>query len=165
MRVIALAASLVLALVTGGEARAADPAPALTVPTLAGPDFDLATQHDKVVIVNFWATWCVPCRAEMPALDAFFKKHHSEGLEMLGLSVDSPSALAKVKQTAGTVSYPIAVARDAKTNGFAAPNALPMTYIIDRKGVIKAVLKPEDDKGLDEAQLTKMVEPLLKSWP
>jgi len=158
---ISCAGALLLAV----SASAADPAPALSVPTLAGPAFDLSAQRGHVVIVNFWATWCVPCRAEMPAFDAFYKKHHDEGLEMIGLSVDTPAALAKVKQTAGTVSYPIAVARDAQTNGFPAPSALPITYIIDRKGRVEAVLMPEDDKGLDEAKLDKIVEPLLKNAP
>jgi thiol-disulfide isomerase/thioredoxin len=141
----------------------AEPAPALSVPTLAGPNFDLSAQRGHVVIVNFWATWCVPCRAEMPMLDAFYKKHHGEGLDMVGLSVDSPGALTKVKQVSATVSYPMAVARDALTNGFAAPNALPLTYVIDAKGAVNAVIMPEDDKGVDEAKLAAIIEPLLKS--
>jgi len=155
------AGALLLAL----SAAAADPAPALVAPTLAGTAFDLSAQRGHVVVINFWATWCVPCRAEMPAFDAFYKKHRDEGLEMIGLSVDTPAALAKVKQVAGMVSYPIAVARDAQTNGFPAPSALPITYIIDRKGLVKAVLMPEDDKGLDEAKLDKIVAPLLKNGP
>jgi thiol-disulfide isomerase/thioredoxin len=152
-----------VALLLAGAACAADSAPALAVPTLAGPDFDLSAQRGHVVIVNFWATWCVPCRAEMPMLDDFYRKHHGEGLEMIGLSVDLPAALAKVKQAAGTVSYPMAVARDARSNGFPAPNALPITYVIDAKGSVQAVLMPEDDKGLDEKKLAGIVGPLLKS--
>jgi len=153
------------ALLLAAFAASAEPAPALVVPTLAGTSFDLSAQRGHVVIVNFWATWCVPCRAEMPVLDAFFKKHNGEGLQMIGLSVDSPAALAKVKQVSATVSYPIAVARDAQTNGFAAPNALPVTYIIDSKGAVKAVLMPEDDRGVDEAKLAHIVEPLLQTGP
>ena len=141
-----------------------------TGPGFVGADpgrarFRSRRERGHVVIVNFWATWCVPCRAEMPMLDAFYKKHRGEGLDIIGLSVDSPSALPKVKQVAATVSYPMAVARDAQANGFPAPNALPMTYVIDGKGEVKAVLMPEDDKGLDEAKLAKIVEPLMKAWP
>ena len=153
------------ALLLAGLSVAAEPAPALSVPTLAGTAFDLSAQRGHVVIVNFWATWCVPCRAEMPMLDAFYKKHSGEGLQMIGLSVDTPAALAKVKQVAATVSYPMAVARDAQSNGFPAPNALPVTYVIDAKGAVKAVLTPEDDKGVDEAKLARIVEPLLKTGP
>ena len=151
------------ALLLAGFCASAEPAPALSVATLAGPAFDLSAQRGHVVIVNFWATWCVPCRAEMPMLDAFYKKHRGEGLEMIGLSVDTPAALAKVRQVAATVSYPMAVARDAQANGFAAPNALPVTYVIDAKGAVQAVMMPEDDKGVDEAKLAGIVEPLLRS--
>ena len=141
---------------------AAEPAPALTVPTLAGPSFDLAGQRGHVVIVNFWATWCVPCRAEMPMLDAFYKKHKDQGLTLLGLSIDTPKAMDNVKKIAGTVTYPIAVARDAQANGFPAANALPITYIIDAKGQIQATLVPEA-QGLSEDKLAALVEPLLKN--
>ena len=140
---------------------AAEPAPALSVPTLAGPAFDLSAQRGHVVIVNFWATWCVPCRAEMPVLDAFYKKHQAQGLTLIGVSVDTPYALPKVKSVAAAVSYPIAVARDALSNGFPAINELPVTYVIDAQGQVKATLKP-DEKGLTEQQLAALVEPLLK---
>lgn len=151
------------ALLLAGSLAAAEPAPALSVPTLSGAAFDLSAQRGHVVIVNFWATWCVPCRAEMPMLDSFYKKHHGEGLEMIGLSIDTPSALAKVKQAAGTISYPVAVARDAKSNGFPAPNALPVTYVIDAQGKIATVMMPENGEGISEQKLAETIEPLLKS--
>ncbi len=150
-----------LALLALSRPVAAEPAPALTVPTLAGPSFDLAALRGHVVIVNFWATWCVPCRAEMPMLDAFYKKHKDQGLVMLGLSIDTPKALDSVKKIAGTVSYPIAVARDAQANGFPAANALPITYVIDAQGQVRATVMPEE-QGLGEDKLAALVEPLLK---
>jgi len=154
---------LVICVLTAGFARfaAAEPAPALIVPTLDGPVFDLSAQRGHVVIVNFWATWCVPCRAEMPMLDAFYKKHQAQGLTLLGLSVDTPSALDKVKKAASSVSYPVAVVRDAQANEFPTANALPVTYIIDAKGEVRAKVIP-DVGGLTERQLAAVVEPLLK---
>ena len=60
------------------------PAPQLVAPELNGQAFDLSAQRGHIVIVNFWATWCVPCREEMPAIDAFYKQHHDEGVEVIG---------------------------------------------------------------------------------
>jgi len=115
-------------------------APALVVTQLDGRVFDLAALRGKVVIVNFWASWCSPCRAEMPQLDAFYRRHHAQGLELLGLSVDDPQDLATVAHIMKGFSYPAAMAVAAKVNDFGAPVAVPMTWIIDAKGVVRARL-------------------------
>lgn len=116
------------------------PAPALIVPRLDGRTFDLAALRGQVVIVNFWASWCSPCRAEMPQLDAFYRQHHAQGLELLGLSVDDPQDRATVVHIMKSFSYPAAMAVAAKVNDFGAPLAVPMTWIIDAKGVVRARL-------------------------
>jgi cytochrome c biogenesis protein CcmG, thiol:disulfide interchange protein DsbE len=116
------------------------PAPALIVPRLDGRTFDLAALRGQVVIVNFWASWCSPCRAEMPQLDAFYRQHHAQGLELLGLSVDDPQDRATVAHIMKSFSYPAAMAVAAKVNDFGAPLAVPMTWIIDAKGVVRARL-------------------------
>ena len=84
---------LAFASVTVGNA-----APALVVPELDGQTFDLSALRGKVVIVNFWATWCPPCRKEMPALDAFYRRYHGNGLEMIGVSADRPHDRSDVIQ-------------------------------------------------------------------
>jgi cytochrome c biogenesis protein CcmG, thiol:disulfide interchange protein DsbE len=116
------------------------PAPALIVPRLDGRTFDLAALRGQVVIVNSWASWCSPCRAEMPQLDAFYRQHHAQGLELLGLSVDDPQDRATVAHIMRSFSYPAAMAVAAKVNDFGAPLAVPMTWIIDAKGVVRARL-------------------------
>jgi cytochrome c biogenesis protein CcmG, thiol:disulfide interchange protein DsbE len=63
------------------------PAPALVVQELNGKTFDLAALRGHVVVVNFWATWCPPCRKEMPALSAFYRQYHSRGVEMIGIAI------------------------------------------------------------------------------
>ena len=135
-------------------------APALRVSTLAGEAFDLGDLRGKVVIVNFWATWCSPCRQEMPALSAFYQKHHAQGVEMIGLSVDQGRDRKDVRKVAKTVAYPVALASDARTNGFGDADGLPITCVIDSAGVIRAVF--HDKKGaVTEQSLETVVTPLL----
>lgn len=139
-----------------------DPAPALTVTQLDGKPFDLNALKGHVVVLNLWATWCEPCRKEMPALDGFYKKYHDRGVVVFGLSEDDTDAAAEVRATMAAFSYPAALARGAHDNGFHMPRALPLTYIIDATGVIRATLWPGGTQVTEE-NLEKAVEPLLLS--
>src|ERR1700684_886482 len=84
--------AMILAIAQGSSAFAAmevgQPAPSLVVQELDGQTFDLGAVRGKVVVVSFWATWCPPCRKEMPVLDALYRRYHGQGLEMIGLSAD-----------------------------------------------------------------------------
>ena len=103
---------LVAALLTGcaatvvvdTPARAApemdQPAPPLVASALDGQTFDLAKLRGKVILVNFWATWCAPCRREMPVLDAFYRRYHGQGLELIGISIDFARDAAKMRKAA-----------------------------------------------------------------
>lgn len=140
------------------------PAPALVVPELNGQPFDLAALRGKVVVVNYWATWCPPCREEMPALDAFYRHYHERGVEMIGLSADRPrdrDAAAKMMQS---FAYPAAMMKDARPNGFGAPESLPVTYVIDAEGIVRAKLQP-DQTVVTEQGLAALVQPLLPAQP
>lgn len=132
-------------------------APPLVLKQLDGAAFDLAALRGHVTIVNFWATWCPPCRAEMPALDAFHRAHPE--VAMIGVSVDKTRDRDAVDEAAKTVHYPIAVLADAERNGFGKPSALPITYIVDGASVIRAVLTSDPDP-LTEARLAQAVQPL-----
>jgi len=135
-------------------------APALSVPEPDGQTFDLSAQRGKVVIVNFWATWCPPCREEMPALDAFYRRYHSQGLEMIGLSADRPHDRSDVVRVMKSFSYPAAMLNDAKVNDFGAPSVLPVTFVVGRDGVVRARLTP-DETPVTEKSLADAVLPLL----
>jgi cytochrome c biogenesis protein CcmG, thiol:disulfide interchange protein DsbE len=136
------------------------PAPALIVQELDGHSFDLTAQRGKVVIVNFWATWCPPCRAEMPMIDDFYRRYHSQGLELIGVSADSPHDRSEVVKVIQSLSYPMAMLDDAKTNGFGSPDELPVTYVIDRIGLVRAEFTP-DGGPISAAALETSVVPLL----
>jgi peroxiredoxin len=140
------------------------PAPALSATELNGQGFDLGTLRGRVVIVNFWATWCAPCRAEMPALDAFYRQHHDQGVDMIGISADRARDRSDVVKVMQTFAYPAAMLRDARPNGFGAPEALPETFVIDQTGVVRAKFQP-DQTGVTEQSLAAAVLPLLPRKP
>lgn len=154
---LSLACDLALAAADVGQ-----PAPQLAATELDGHVFDLGALRGKVVIVNFWATWCVPCRAEMPALDAFYRRYHDQGLEMIGISADRPRDRSDVVKMMQAFAYPAAMLRDAKVNGFGAPEAIPVTFVIDQSGIVRAMFRA-DQTEVTEQSLAAAVLPLLTS--
>ena len=148
-------AALAFASATVGQA-----APALVVQELDGQTFDLGAQHGKVVVVNFWCTWCPPCRKEMPALDAFYRRYRSRGLEMIGVSADRARDRADVRRFMMPFSYPAAMLDDATVDGFGKPNAVPVTFVIDASGIVRARLISEQTP-LTEKTLSDAIVPLL----
>jgi len=139
-----------------------EPAPQMNVKLLDGTLFKLTDNAGKVVVVNIWATWCAPCRAEMPALEAYFRQHRDDGLVLLAISMDDPRDEAKVREFAKAYSFPAALARDADIKGYGRIWRLPLTFVIDRQGV----LRKDDwygDPGLDVPLLEKTVTPLLRT--
>jgi cytochrome c biogenesis protein CcmG, thiol:disulfide interchange protein DsbE len=112
-------------------------APALVLTELDGQTFDLAKLRGKVVLVNYWATWCAPCRKEMPKLNAFYRHYHGQGLEVIGISIDFQRDFKKVRSAAEAVVYPTAVANAVTADGFGPPKGVPITWIIDVDGKIR----------------------------
>jgi thiol-disulfide isomerase/thioredoxin len=131
------AATLLLAFATVMPVRAAMPSkPALQVTTLAGKPFDLAAHRGHWVIVNFWATWCVPCIKEMPDISRFVSAH--KNVDAIGLAYeDSEKADIEAFLRKHPVSYPIAqVTLDNAPKGFDQPRGLPTTYLIGPDGAV-----------------------------
>ena len=155
---VALLASILAA--PAATADVGETAPALVLTQLDGHTFDLKQQRGRVVVLNLWATWCVPCRAEMPMLDAFYKKYAPRGVLLFGASADDVHDRKDVVRAMGSFGFPAALLFEAKSNGFGAPPVLPISYVIDADGVIRARLMP-GRAALTEAALAALVEPLL----
>jgi cytochrome c biogenesis protein CcmG, thiol:disulfide interchange protein DsbE len=160
--------ALILAIVPARNAFAVaevgQPAPALVVQELDGQTFDLSALRGKVVVINFWATWCQPCRQEMPALDAFYRRYRGQGLEMIGLSADRPHERSDVSKVMQAFSYPAAMLDDVKVDEFGDPSALPVTFIVDVNGEVRAKFTP-DRTLATEKSLSAAVLPLLPGKP
>jgi thiol-disulfide isomerase/thioredoxin len=138
------------------------PAPALTVRDLDGQTFDLGHPSGKVVVVNLWATWCGPCRAEMPMLDAFSRAHAGGGFQLIGVSADRTRDKGDVRKVMSAFSYPAAMLSEAKVDKLDEPRVLPFTYVIDKTGVVRAVFGGTGTP-LTAALLDSAVRPLLAS--
>ena len=137
-RIAALAAILMLAL--PAWAGAADvQAPAFTLQSLDGRTVTLGQYKGDVVMINFWASWCGPCRQEMPLLDDIYKQYKDMGFVLLGVNVepDASGANGWLKKT--PVSYPILTDPKSSVSQLYQVQAMPTTVIIDRQGVVRYV--------------------------
>ena len=129
------------------------PAPSLVLTTLDGRAFDLAKLRGKVVLVHYWATWCAPCRKEMPTLDAFYRRHREQGLEIIGISIDFARDAEKMRKMAASQSYPTARSGEISDNGFGAPEGVPVTYVIDADGMVRDKFIAVPNKLLNDVVL------------
>jgi cytochrome c biogenesis protein CcmG, thiol:disulfide interchange protein DsbE len=146
-----------LALLAISPAVAAD-APFQSARTLDGAAFNPAGQ---VTLVHYWATWCAPCRLEMPVLDAYYRTHHAQGLSMLAVSIDNGASAGKLKAATARFAFPVARIDDVRMPRRDIPSAIPVTRVYDRSGRLVFQSKGDGRTILDAATLDRIVTPLL----
>ncbi len=139
---------------------AAEAAPFGAARTLSGAPFNAT---GEVTIIHYWATWCAPCRLEMPILDAFYRAHHAQGLAMLAISIDQDSSTRKLQDATSRFAFPIARVDDVKMPRRDIPTALPVTRVYDRSGKLVFQTKGDGRTILDAGTLERVVSPLLAS--
>jgi thiol-disulfide isomerase/thioredoxin len=132
----------------------------LTIKALSGQDFDLEKyqkNRSKVVIINFWAHWCANCRKEMLVLDEIYKEYKSQGLEIIGISIDPKQDRQKVLQVANSLSYSNVSLYEVEKTSLVEPSSIPTSYVIDREGNLVKILV-----GSYGADSKKYMEGILK---
>jgi len=132
-----------------------------TLPLLGGENVSLSSYKGKVVILNFWATWCPPCRAEMPSMETLYKNFNAQGLEILAVDIgeDSPTVQKFVRSSGYT--FPILLDSSKRISSIYGIKAIPTTYIIDREG--KIIGRVIGSIKWDNKKVFTAIEALIKS--
>ncbi len=139
-------------------------APDFTLETLDGRHVMLSTLRGKVVVLNLWASWCPPCRAEMPALDKVYQENRAAGREVLAVNATNQDTEAAARAYAGQLglSFPVLLDPGGDVGRRYLLRALPTTFFVDRSGVIRSVVA---GGPMSEALIASKTQDLLHEAP
>lgn len=149
-------------------ARAGAPAPSINLPVLGGGTADLAADRGKVVLVNFWATWCEPCKSEMPALQQLKDELNGQPFSMYSVDLqEDPEAIAAFQKQYG-LNLHVLLDEDGAVTRTYGVRGLPATFVIDRAGVVRVqrlgpLLQGGSETTWSEPWLAEQVRTLLDS--
>jgi thiol-disulfide isomerase/thioredoxin len=149
-------------LLASGSAFAQDPllhkpAPSFVRDSLAGQPVDLSAYRGKVVLLNFWATWCAPCQLEMPRFAAWQKQYGPQGLQIIGVSMDDePDGVRKLASKL-RINYPVVMGDEQIGALYGGILGLPVTFLIDRQGQVVARFQGETDLNAMEEQIQQLL--------
>lgn len=133
-------------------------APALALPTLDGKNISLSDLRGTVVLVNFWATWCPPCRAEMPEIQTAYEKYRAQNFTVLAVDVAEDEATINPFVQEFKLTFPILLDRDTAVTKRYQVNGLPTTFFIGRDGTIRAMNLGAMNRAYIESQLAPLLE-------
>jgi peroxiredoxin len=143
-----------------GSASVTVPAPNFTLKNLAGKNIKLSELTGNVVLINFWASWCGPCRQEMPLLNAIHNKYKPLGFTVLGVNVEEKVANARSFIGERPVDFPILLDNKNRISKLYNVVAMPTTVVIDRDGKIRFI--HQGYQSGDEVKYRKMVKTLVR---
>jgi len=132
-------------------------APEFTRRDLNGGNLDLATFRGKVVLLNFWATWCAPCQVEMPRFVQWQRQYGPQGFQVIGISMDDDPELARKLYARLKLNYPVAMGDEKLGELYGGVLGLPLTYLVDRNGEVRARFQGETDLKTIEKRLKALL--------
>ena len=139
VRLLALATLAVISGAVGAATTAASGAPDFTLPSIDGPNLRLQEQRGQVVMINFWATWCGPCRVEMPHLARLYDKYRGSGFTVLAVNIDEdPYKAASLAKQLG-MRFPVLLDKEKKVSRLYDLSTMPSTILVDREGRVRYV--------------------------
>ena len=143
------------------EVRVGQPAPSATLVTLDGTRLSTSELTGQVVILTFWATWCVPCRDELPLLSTYAAEHAAQGLSVLGFTLNTPDELDSVRVVARTLSFPVGFLERSSAPGYGRIWRIPVNFTIDRAGRLVDDGWKDRNPVWTRERLARIVTPLL----
>ena len=124
---------------------------------LGGKTLSIHGLRGKVVLLNFWATWCAPCLVEMPVFAKWQQKYELQGLRVVSISMDDDSAPVRRQLSKMKLNYPVAMGDAALGERYGGVLGLPLTYLIDRNGIVRAQIQGETDLNTIERQFKPLL--------
>ncbi len=136
-------------------------APPATLVTLDGRRIGTADLLGQVVLLTFWATWCTPCRKELPALSAYAQRARPGSFQVLGFSLDGADQLRQVREVAKELSFPVGLLEQSDAAGYGRIWRLPVSFLIDQRGYLLDDGWHDPDPVWTAERLERSVTPLL----